>query len=56
MGRIIKTQSDDKGDVRSVTLRTVTNQVFDRPIHKLVLLVEAEDEETIKMKRKITNE
>ena len=56
MGRIIKTQSDNKGDVRSVTLLTGTNQVFDRPIHELVLLVEAKEQEMLKMKRKIANE
>ena len=43
MGRIIATRNDENGYVRSVTVQTSSNQVLNRPIHKLVLLVEADD-------------
>ena len=43
MGRIIKVNSDDKGIVRSATLKLKDNQILERPITKFVLLVESDD-------------
>ena len=36
---------DDQGLVRSVTVRTSSDSILDRPINKLILLVETSEEE-----------
>ncbi len=43
MGRIISTRPDSRGTVRSVTLKTAHSSELTRPIHKLVLLLPADE-------------
>ena len=45
MGRVLETQADSKGIVRSVKLKTQNQDSLQRPIHKLVLLI-ANDKST----------
>ena len=54
MGRVIATQEDNNGFVWSVNIVVGANaskmfgtQIFERPINKLVLLVETQDENNI---------
>ena len=42
MAKVVDTQSDENGLVRSVSLRMATGLTLQRPIDKLVLLLEAE--------------
>jgi hypothetical protein len=46
MGRVIVTLPDQKGYVRQVKLRTKTSTLL-RPVHKLILLLEADDPEQV---------
>ena len=41
MAKVLTTRPDDEGQVRSVTVQTGTGSVFDRPVNKLVLLLES---------------
>ena len=43
MGIIVKVQPDSKGVVRSAVVKTRTSELH-RPVHKLVLLLAAEDQ------------
>ena len=43
MARILHVKEDPDGIVRSVTLKTGTNQILDRPISKIILLLESEE-------------
>jgi hypothetical protein len=44
MGRVIVTESDKEGFIRSVTVKTSTTEIR-RPIHKLVVLLKVEEQE-----------
>ena len=48
MARVTSVNEDDQGLVRSATVKTSSNSILDRPINKLILLVEASDEESKK--------
>lgn len=41
MAKVLTTRRDDEGQVRSVTVQTGTGSVLDRPVNKLVLLLES---------------
>ena len=41
MARALVAPRDDNGQVRSVTVQSVTGSVLDRPVNKLVLLLES---------------
>ena len=41
MAKVVATHPDDKGQVRSVTVLTSNGSKLERPVNKLVLLVEA---------------
>ena len=45
MARVMSVNEDDQGLVRSVTVRTSSDSILDRPINKLILLVETSEEE-----------
>ena len=45
MARVTNVKEDDQGLVRSATVRTASGSTLDRPINKLVLLVETSEEE-----------
>jgi hypothetical protein len=45
MARVTNVKEDDQGLVRSATVRTASGSTLDRPINKLVLLVEISEEE-----------
>ena len=45
MARVMRVNEDDQGLVRSVTVRTSSDSILDRPINKLILLVETSEEE-----------
>lgn len=45
MARVMSVNEDDQGLVRSVTVRTLSDSILDRPINKLILLVETSEEE-----------
>ena len=42
MAKVIDTHSDDQDQVRSVTVLTSNGSELERPVNKLVLLVEAQ--------------
>ena len=41
MAKVIAACRDDQGQVRSVTVQSVTGSVLSRPVNKLVLLLES---------------
>ena len=41
---MLTTHCDDESQVRSVTIQTVTGSVLDRPVNKLVLLLESPED------------
>ena len=41
MAKALTTHCDDEGQVRSVTIQTGTGSALDRPVNKLVLLLES---------------
>ena len=41
MAKVLTTRRDDEDQVRSVTVQTGTVSVLDRPVNKLVLLLES---------------
>ncbi|CAB4011613.1 Hypothetical predicted protein [Paramuricea clavata] len=43
LAKVLDTQTDEQGLVRAVSLRMPTGSTLDRPIDKLVLLLEAEE-------------
>jgi hypothetical protein len=45
MARVTSVNEDDQGLVRSATVRTASGSILDRPINKLVLLVETSEDE-----------
>ena len=45
MARVMSVNEDDQGLVPSVTVRTSSDSILDRPINKLILLVETSEEE-----------
>jgi len=44
LAKVLNTHQDDQGQVRSVTVRTSKGSTLDRPINKLVLLLESSQE------------
>jgi hypothetical protein len=44
MARVTNVKEDDQGLVRSATVRTAYRSTLDRPINKLVLLVETSEQ------------
>lgn len=48
MGRVINTEPDKKGFVRSVLLKTQTSELR-RPIDKLILLLAKEDRRSVEL-------
>ena len=44
MAKVLTTRRDDEDQVRSVTVQTVTGSVLDRPVNKLVLLLESPED------------
>ena len=45
MTRVMSVNEDYQGLVRSVTVRTSSDSILDRPMNKLILLVETSEEE-----------
>ena len=41
LAKVLTTRHDDEDQVRSVTVQTGTGSVLDRPVNKLVLLLES---------------
>ena len=44
MAKVHNKRRDDEGQVRSVTVQTGTGSVLDRPVNKLVLLLESPED------------
>ena len=44
LAKVLTTRRDDQGQVRSVTVQTSKGSTLDRPINKLVLLLESSQE------------
>ena len=44
MAKVLTTRRDDEGQVRSLTTQARTGSVLDRPVNKLVLLLESPED------------
>ena len=44
MAKVLTTRCDDEGQIRSLTIQARTGSVLDRPVNKLVLLLESPED------------